>query len=146
MVLCRGPEASVPVIFPQNIVSRKCEGLQHNLVCGCTGRCSDMDIGYSYDYGYGWLGWVGYEVGKVNRVMCCCSHHLASLGPPYLRPPAPTPILLTTVMRMMRMMRMKMRMMVGQLPIMLFSKGPPVAALVKDGDCSSDHVCNVVTC
>ena len=27
-----------------------------------------------------------------------------------------------------------------------FSKGPPVAALVKDGDCSSDHVCNVVTC
>ena len=79
-----------------------------------------MDIGYSYDYGYGWLGWVGYEVGKVNRVMCCCSHHLASLGPPYLRPPAPTPILLTTVMRMMRTMRMKMRMMVGQLPIMLF--------------------------
>ena len=27
-----------------------------------------------------------------------------------------------------------------------FSKGRPVAALVKDGDCSSDHVCNVVTC
>ena len=92
------------------------------------------------------MGVDDYEVGKVNRVMCCCSHHLASLGPPYLRPPAPTPILLTTVMRMMRMMRMKMRMMVGQLPIMLFSKGPPVAALVKDGDCSSDHVCNVVTC
>ena len=39
-------------------------------------------IGYGYD---------DYEVGKVNRVMCC-SDHLSSPGPPYLihllpRPP-----------------------------------------------------------